>query len=339
MECADRGRASGSGPERHPHVDVGSRPLVGEGTGIGGRGEDLQHSQIRVVRDDSHDRRGHLVEQQRAADHLRVAAEALGPQRLADHGDAGASGTRLIPCERPPEDRLDAKQRQQPRGHRQRRPPNRRTPLGRGGDLRAHERAERVHLTAALLEVEEVRDGRRFTDGAAVAIRLPHHDQAVHRLERHGSQQHAVDNAEHGRRGADPERQHQDGDDRERSLPHEKPDGEPQVVPDLLQPPRAPHVTAQLLDLIQSSELQARAPARLAGGHPGADMVRHLPLDVVAELRIQLALRPLGVPAASPPAHRTPPPSVARIRPTTSARRVHRAVRSCNRARPLDVSR
>ena len=324
--------------ERHPHVDVGSRTLVGEGARVRGRGENLQHSQIGVVRHDPDDRRGRLVEEQHAADYLRVAAEALGPQRLADQGDGSAAGARLLACERPPEERLDAEHRQQPGGNRQRRPPNRRPPLGRSRDLRSHERAERVHLAAALPKVEEVRDGRRLPDGAAVAIGLPHHDEAVHRLERHGSQQHPVDDAEHGGGAADSECQHQDGNDGERSLPHQEAHGEPEVVPDLLQP-RAPHVPAQLLDLIEASELEAHAPARLAGGHPGADVVRHLSLDVVAELGIELALQPLGVPAAPPPAHRTPPPSVARIRPTASARRIHRAVRSCNRARPPAVSR
>ena len=291
--------------ERHPHVDVGSRALVGEGTSVGGRRENLQHSQIGVVRNDPHDRRGRLVEQQHAADYLRVAAEALGPQRLADHGDGSAAGASLVTRERPPEERLDAEQRQQPGRNRQRRPPNRRPPLGRSRNLRAHECAERVHLAAALPKVEEVRDGRGLPDGTAVAIGLPHHDEAVHRLEGHGFQQHPVDDAEHGGGGADPEGQHQDRDEGERPLPHQQAHGEAEVVPDLLQP-RAPHVTAQLLDLLEASELEAHAPARLARGHPGADMVHHLSLDVVAELGVQLPLQPLGVPPAPPPAHRPP---------------------------------
>ncbi len=112
----------------------------------------------------------------------------------------------------------------------------------------------------------------------------------------------------------------------------------PQVLPRLVDPPCPAHVAAQLLDLVEAPELEARAPARFGLRHAGPDMVGHLPFDVVAQLAVQLSLEPVTA-AQPPPAHRAPPPAAPRIRPTASARRSQLSVCSCNRARPLGVSR
>ena len=136
--------------------------------------------------------------------------------------------------------------------------------------------------------------------------------------------------------------QRRDGQDHEGAVAGQATEGVAQVAGDVVEPPRASGVAAQLLDLVEAAELQTGAPARFTRGHAGPEVVGHLPLDVVAQLGVQLGLCPVAAPQPLqrlPPAHGAPPPAVPRIRPTASASRAQLSVSACNCARPLAVSR
>ena len=112
-----------------------------------------------------------------------------------------------------------------------------------------------------------------------------------------------------------------------------------EVARDILDPPRAARVAAQLLDLVYAAELEAGAAPRFPLGHAGPDMVGHLPLDVVTQLAVQLAFEPVTAPQPLAPRHRVPPPAVWRMRPTASASRAQLSVCSWSCALPFGVSR
>ena len=169
---------------------------------------------------------------------------------------------------------------------------------------------------------------------------LPPDDEAVLLRKRQGLQHDGIQHAEHRGAGADAQGQRGDGEHgdaraaaRELSLQRVA-----QVASEVVDPPRSAGVSAQLLDLVEAAEVESGAPARLPFGHPGPDMLGHLPLDVVAQLAVELALEPVPAPQPPPPAHRAPP-AVPRISPTASARRAQLSVCSCSRARPCGVSR
>ena len=86
--------------------------------------------------------------------------------------------------------------------------------------------------------------------------------------------------------------------------------GQPRVLPELLQPARAPGVPADLLDLVQTAELESGHSAGLAVGHPLLAVVVDQPLEVVAQLGVELVLELGAVKQPSPPAHRALPADV-----------------------------
>ena len=82
------------------------------------------------------------------------------------------------------------------------------------------------------------------------------------------------------------------------------------VAHQILDPPGAADVAAQLLDLVEPAELEAGAPSGLPRRQPGPDVVGHLPLDVVTQLGVELVLDPVTKPRPLqrlPPAHRASP--------------------------------
>ena len=72
------------------------------------------------------------------------------------------------------------------------------------------QRAELIDLPRALPEVQQVRHRRRLVRGAAVAVGLPHRDEAIGVGVGHRFQQHGVDHAEDGDDGAYADGQRED---------------------------------------------------------------------------------------------------------------------------------
>ena len=199
--------------------------------------------------------------------------------------------------------------------------------------------ARRLRLPLQELRVGELDHARRIGPAG-----LPARYEALLLRKREGLEHDGVQDAEHRRACADAHGQRRDGEHRHARAPVlELPaQGVANLAPRFLEPPVAAGVAAQLLDLVEAAELEARAPAGLPGRQPGPQVVGHLSLDVVAELGVELVFCPVTAPQPLqrwPPAHRAPPPAVPRIRPTASASRAQLSVCSCNWAWPLGVSR
>ena len=100
---------------------------------------------------------------------------------------------------------------------------------------------------------------------------LPPDDEAVLLRKRQGSEHDGIEHAEHRGAGADAQGQRGDGEHGNpraaaRELPSQR---VAQVAPEVIEPACAASVAAQLLDLVQAAELQARASARLVLGQAG----------------------------------------------------------------------
>ncbi len=109
-------------------------------------------------------------------------------------------------------------------------------------------------------------------------------------MDRRRPQQQRVDQTEHGRRRTDAERDRDHDGGREARRLAQDADGVPQVARQILEPPgaaRAPHLLLRLLD---AAELEQRPPARLLRVHAAPHVLLRLPLDVVAQLLVELAL-------------------------------------------------
>ena len=130
------------------------------------------------------------------------------------------------------------------------------------------------------------------------------------------AEQQAVVGGERRARDAEtqPEREHRPR--RGPALLHQQAHREPQVLPGLFEPPRAARVAAHLLDLIDTAKVEVGAAARLVCRQAVPDVVGHLPLDVIAQLAVQLVLHPAAVPKAAPPAHRATPSSTSGFPPS-----------------------
>ena len=144
---------------------------------------------------------------------------------------------------------------------------------------------------------------------------LPPDDEAVLLRKRQGLEHDGIEDAEHRRAGADAQGQGGDGEHGDaraaaRELPSQR---VPQVASEVVEPPCAADVAAQLLDLVEAAELEARAPARLVLRQPRPKVVGHLSLDMVAQLAVQLAFEPVTVTEAPPPAHRAPSSTVSEL--------------------------
>ena len=110
---------------------------------------------------------------------------------------------------------------------------------------------------------------------------------------------HRVDDAEHGRVHADPERQDQHREQREPPVARESPDGVPRVARELIRQPQAPRVPTLVLDLLDATEGAKRRPPGLLVRHASRDMLRTLTFEMKAKLLVELVL-------TAPPEHERP---------------------------------
>ena len=132
-----------------------------------------------------------------------------------------------------------------------------------------------------VLEVE-IRDALLAAVGVACGQR---HD-ALRIVHRQAADQDGVVHGECRAGEAEAEPEGKNRGRREPAFPDQQAHREPQVLPRLIEPPRAVCVAARLLDLIEATELEAGAPAGLPRRQSGPDVVGHLPLDVVAQLGV-----------------------------------------------------
>ncbi len=182
-----------------------------------------------------HERRRHdaddlvrlAVEDQPAAQDRRVAVELLLPERVREDDDFRAARRVLRVRVPAAELRRHAEHVVQRRGGREAGYRLRRPQAGHD-ERSAGESADGGEYLVARLPVPIL--WIRGRAGVARRLRIVNGHQFVRIGKRQGGQQHAVENAEHGRRDADPEGEGHDREDRDRSAP----DGDARRVPHVL---------------------------------------------------------------------------------------------------------
>jgi hypothetical protein len=102
-----------------------------------------------------------------------------------------------------------------------------------------------------------------------------------------------MENAEHGRGGADPEAEGGDGHRREGGSFSESPEGESSVLGQIVHPPSPPGIPDLLLGPLNAPEIPLGLALGFVRSHPRLDVRLGFLLQVVLELLRQLALRPI----------------------------------------------
>ena len=259
------------------------------------------HGELEALGHDADDRRRRAVDADDAADHLGVGAVAARPHAVPEHHDGGRAGPVVLGPKVAAEQRLDAEETERVRGDARARDPlgrqlgvaHRHRRLGVGGDAAE---AGRLGPPVPVVEV-------RQPPLAAVGVAHRQRHDAVLVVDGQASDEHGVVHREPRAREPDAEPEGEHRRRREPAFLEQQPHREPQVVPRLVDPPRAARVAAHLLDGVEAAELEARAAARLLLRQAGPDVLGDLTLDVVAQLGVQLVLDPLAMPQPSPPAH------------------------------------
>ena len=102
--------------------------------------------------------------------------------------------------------------------------------------------------------------------------------------------------------------------------------------------PRAPHVSARFLHLIETAELEPCQAACLRFGVPAAPMILDQPLEVIAQLGVQLIFKTIAADQTTPPGHDASPFAELRIAATAPVKRSQLAVSDSRWVRPFRVS-
>jgi hypothetical protein len=171
-------------------------------------------------------------------DHIRVAGETRQPRGVAENEHPVIGRHAIGVGQAPTERRRDAERRKEVRRHHHRACMKRLPAAGDAAGLR-HEGGDVLEAAGLPPPVVEVRRGDEVARLPVQPIVLPDLHQLRRVAERQRPQQHAVDGAEHGRVGADAERQRDDDDGGVAgALPHQA-----QRVADVLQQ----HVDTPLL--------------------------------------------------------------------------------------------
>ncbi len=211
VEIAGRSQLVGAECGRTEHVDRLRQPdKIAQLLRAWNRRSRRQHAD---------DRHGCAVERDRAPDDGRVAPELADPQRAADHGDAMAARTIVRVRERPTRRRTDAEHGKECRGYACRVELLGFTAAGQ----RRRARVDRRHRLAGCasfaprLHVSCV-DRERRIGALKGGIAEPQRYEAIRGRVWQRPQQHGVHDREKGRVGADPEREHHQGDRRDGAI-------------------------------------------------------------------------------------------------------------------------
>jgi len=149
-----------------------------------------------------------------------------------------------------------------------------------------------VEPAGASVDVEKVRLGQSHR-GAARAD-LAELDDAVGIRVRQRAQEHAVDDAEHRRAGADAERQREDGGRGEPGPLAQDARAVPEVGPQNLDEPEPPDRAGVLLGQRDVPEAAQGGVPRLVGRQPCGDLLLGLELELGADLLVELGLGAAG---------------------------------------------
>ena len=113
-------------------------------------------------------------------------------------------------------------------------------------------------------------------------------------------QQDAIDDAEDGGGGANPEPERQDGDDSEPGGAKEDADAVAHIAQEVFEQRRAVLVARLLLEIFDAAEFEIRVAARVLGRHAGREVLGRLLVDVKADFFVEPALAAAPVPETLP---------------------------------------
>ena len=129
-----------------------------------------------------------------------------------------------------------------------------------------------------------------------VLVALRHHDELLGIRRRKRAEEERVRDAEHHRGPPDPDRQHQRRRGGEARVPRQTAEAEPQIAPEVVQPPQSPRLTRRLANPSDVAEVLPRLASCLRGRAPSGDafvrLLREMELDLVVELRFLAPPRP-----------------------------------------------
>ena len=224
---------------------------------------------------------GHAADDDRFARQRAIAFPAL-PEAGPDQRDGRGAALQFAGKEPATPRRPRAHDVEEPlRDHRH---PHRLRLTGAEDGLRERRRlGHRREATRLRLPVQKV--GLRHVGAApALVANLEQLHDAVGLGVWQGPQQHAVDDAEHCRGGADAQADREDRGHRERRHPGQGPAGDAQIATEVAQPGAAQLVPRRLAHLRGAAELQAGRAECVLRRHPGGDVLRRLLLDVEGDL-------------------------------------------------------
>ena len=108
---------------------------------------------------------------------------------------------------------------------------------------------------------------------------------------------------------------------------------------EILEPAGAARVAAPLLDLIEPAELQPGGAAGVLDALSFGDEVVDAAVEVIAQLRVELALGGVAPQQSRPPAHHAPPFAGAEDQPDGLGQLLPAALSASSAARPAAVRR
>ncbi len=149
---------------------------------------------------------------------------------------------------------------------------------------------ESLHL---LLPVDVVQRCRFDAWQVEAGAHLPHHRQSVWFAERKRLQEDAVDETEDRRRRTHADAECQHGDRREDRSPHQCSYAEAHILTKGVEPCTDTHITDIVLELVDTTDLQSRGPARIVTRHALRNLVFNQQINVAVDLVGELALDPV----------------------------------------------
>ena len=211
--------------QRHPDVRLGGEPEAVRHLAAARKGETGGHH--------PHHRQRRAVDVEDAAEHVAVAAETALPEVVREQDGGPLALVVVLRQQDAAEQGRRAERLEELAGDPHRRDllgiavPREAQPVG-VDDRHLRERLRRLPV------VEGRRRDRQLVGEAdlpgQLRVRGPDHRQPLGIAERQRRQQHRIDDAEDRRVGADPQRQREDGDDRERRPLEQRPAGEAKVL-------------------------------------------------------------------------------------------------------------
>ncbi len=261
---------------RQRHVEVGPREDLDAGERLGRHADDGELA---------------AVEEDLPADDSRVARELPLPEVRPEHGHGvAARHLVLVGAEAAPHPRLDLEQRKEVAGDQHAALDPRRSPR-RGAEADGERGGVRDDAVVALGVVADVEVLAMREEVDALVARGAHQRHHLARARhRVGPEDQRVEHAERRRGHADADREgdHHEGGQAGRAA--QAAQREPQVGEEVGEPVDAPRVAHLFLALLDSSQGEQRAAARLGRGEPGGDPFLDLVLEVELQLLVELLL-------------------------------------------------